>query len=191
MNIDMIGTKVDGFLPKIGGFIGSALGGVGGFFSSLVSMKLLAGIAAGVFLVMGFTIWTTTKQRDAAVKTTNQIGAVVAGIAGVDPSKVKTGQIIATLQTIGKDRDTARREASGFKEAAARQTTANKGLALETKTAKANADKAVSAVAIVTHQRDAWIAKAKIAATRTDRKAAELELKQTEEVLDALYQNGF
>lgn len=40
-------------------------------------------------------------------------------------------------------------------------------------------------------QRDEWIRRARAAETRTERLSAEAELRETEEVLDALYASGF
>lgn len=171
--------------------IGRATEGIGGFVTSLLSGKLLAGIAAGTLLVMGFMLWTTTKQRDAARKITRDIGVVVAGLVGVDPVTFKNGQIIPTLRVIATDRDTARRERDNFRSAAARQSTAVIALGKETARQRLRADEAVQIVKTVTRERDVWITRAKLASTRTERLACEVELKQTEEVLDALYQNGF
>jgi hypothetical protein len=186
-----IGNKIDGLIPKLASGLGTGLSAAGGFISTFISGKMLFGMVAGVIALMGVLLVSTTKQRDAAVKTNNDIGNAVATAAGVDPTKFKIDQIIPTLLVITADRDTARRERDGFKNSAARQTTAIKAQAATTIRERKRADAAVVAAFKVSRQRDVWIGKAQVAAKRTNRLAADAELKQTEDTFNALYNAGF
>ena len=50
---------------------------------------------------------------------------------------------------------------------------------------------AAASAADAVRQRDAWIARARAAETRTERLSAEEELRECEAVLDRLYSQGF
>lgn len=71
------------------------------------------------------------------------------------------------------------------------QSSSIRALEQETNAAQASAAANRKLIVEVTRQRDAWIARARSAETRTERLSAEEELKQCNDVLDRLYSQGF
>lgn len=167
--------------------VGTAASGFGG----LISMKVLLGMFTGVALVMGIIIWKQGHDLGTVRGQVTAIRGVVAEAAGIPVENLKDGQIANVIRTIAVDRDTARKEAKSFKAVAATQSASVKRLGVETIQARAKAVTNLQRVATITVERDRWVSEARRNANRTQHLTEQLELKQVEDVQDALYNLGF
>lgn len=166
---------------------GTAVTGLGG----LISMKVLLGIFTGVALVMGITIWKQGHDLKRVNGQVTDIRTAVADAAGIPVDKLDVGQIANTVRVIKVNLATARNEAKNFKAVSATQSAAVTRLGTETAKARAQATANIKRVAQITAERDAWVSNARQRATRTKPQPAPVELKQVEDVQDALYNLGF
>jgi len=97
----------------------------------------------------------------------------------------------SAIEKIGTQKLDLLRKLNDTKEALNDQTFRVLELGQQTQRLRSEADRQRALVQQLTVQRDAWIAKAKAASTRTQRLSAEEEVRQCEEAMDALYQAGF
>lgn len=162
---------------------------IGGVFSSIISLRVLAGIAVGGFTVLGVLLWMTSGKLDNANETIRVITVAVAEAAGMD--KVAPKDAPARIREVAAKRDVYLRERDGYKQAVESQTTAIQRLETETAAARVQANKASREVQRVVKERNKWIAEANSRSTRTERAALEEEARLMEEALDALYEDGF
>lgn len=105
-------------------------------------------------------------------------------VSGYDKLAVAVHKVDIDRQRYKRERDAAQ----GVVEV---QSSSIRALEAETAEAVRQAEQKRKQIAEVTRQRDAWIARARQAETRTERMSAEKELEQCEQVLDRLYASGF
>lgn len=117
------------------------------------------------------------------------ITAAVAHGAGLDT--LKPSQAISAVRSIVKERDQYRANADNAKQQLDRQGQSIRDLAAQSARQKSLSAEQRARIAELLEQRDAWIARAEAAATRTERLAAEQEARICGEVADALYNAGF
>lgn len=182
---DISSIHSPGILSRLAGGFGGITGAIGGLFST----KLFLGMVAGAFLVMGGLLWKAGHDRDVAQGYVTSIGNTVAEALGVD--KLQPKQIVPAIQEIATRRDVYKRERDNFSNSLRNQSNAVVSLQTETRRLRQQSNENLKLAQSMTRQRDGWIRKAKEAATRTERLSAEEEIKRVEEVLDALYENGF
>jgi hypothetical protein len=157
--------------------------------TGLLSLRVIAGIGAGVLLVCGFMWWKATSDRDVANGRLDEVAQIIAAANGGD--KVDRKKIVSEVRTIITERAIARRERDGYKTTAETQTREVRRLNEETERMRAQSARQIREVQSLTRQRDRWIAEAQKSATRTQPRSDQEELRQMQEVLDALYRNGF
>lgn len=99
--------------------------------------------------------------------------------------------LVPVANKVGAERARYRRERDAAQGVVDVQSASIRQLGQESADAARQAQQLRQQIAAVTQQRDAWIARARAASTRTERLSAEQELAQCEAVLDRLYAAGF
>lgn len=172
--------------PKLG-----LLSRASGFISNFISMKWLVFILIGGLLAMTAWGWRMDSLREKWRTTAYEITWEVAAVAGIDRSKLKPKDAVAKIRGIAEDRDLFRRERDNARGVIDVQSTSIRNYEKETNRMRAISAKQAKLVASLIAQRNVWIQRAKDAGTRTERLTCEEELKETEDVLDALYEAGY
>ena len=120
-----------------------------------------------------------------------QLDRISIAIGDVTGHRPKAADMPVTIAAIGIVRDRYRLQRDEARGLVDRQSTSIQALADEGKRQAAisarNRELALSAL----RERDAWIARAEAAETRTARRSAEAEAAECERVADALYRDGF
>lgn len=100
-------------------------------------------------------------------------------------------QIGQALNQVIADRDHFKRERDNARAVLATQSETIRAYEAETNRLRAISERNAELAAAAIRDRDMWIARAEQASTRTERLSAEEELRQCEEVLNALYEADF
>lgn len=164
---------------------GSVIAGASGLFS----IKMLAGMVAGVLLVFGLLWWKAAHDRDVANDRLDEIANIIAAANGA--GTIERKHLVTEVQTIITERAVARRERDGFKATAETQTREVRRLNEETERLRTESERQVRQVQSLVRERDRWIADAQEKATRIEQLPDPEEVRLMEEALDALYRDGF
>jgi hypothetical protein len=97
----------------------------------------------------------------------------------------------AIVNKVGAERARYRQERDAARGLVTTQSNSIRTLEKETAEAARESEANLRMIAEATRQRDFWIKRARAAETRTERRTAQEELNECEQVLDALYQAGF
>jgi hypothetical protein len=120
-----------------------------------------------------------------------QLTEAVITIKRLTGRDVGFGKISATIIDIHTEGQRFKRERDNARDVLEVQTESIRRYEAETKRLRQISAEQAALAARLIADRDKWIAKAKSAATRTERRSAEQELGECESVLDALYAAGF
>lgn len=146
---------------------------------------LVAGIALALSLAWGFRVdhlRAGYKQQLDTIKIA--FADIGEKVSGYDKLPVAVYKLDIQRARYKRERDAAQ----GVVEV---QSSSIRALEAETAEAVRQSEQRRKQIAEVTRQRDAWIARARQAETRTERMSAEEELRECEQVLDRLYASGF
>lgn len=117
------------------------------------------------------------------------LSTVVVEMAG--PEAMVKGDPAQTVRNLAKQRDIARRERDAAKNIMIQQGESIRLYKEESDRLRKLSTEQRAEIVRLSQQREVWIAKAEAASTRTERLAAEAEVKICEQVMDELYANGF
>lgn len=151
----------------------------------------LARILGPLIVIALLTAWALRLNNRRAYW--QDITVAVTSVLGnaVDNPKLKPGKAVETAREVVRTRDQYQRERDSANQALVVQGQSILDAEVVAAKAKADAARAVLGVKKLTEQRDIWIAKARAAATPTERLTCEQELANVEETLDALRNSGF
>jgi hypothetical protein len=121
----------------------------------------------------------------------DQLGQVTATIEKVTGRATTAAGAPIAIEAVGILRDRYRLEREDARATVERQSTSIRGLAAESARQAAIGVQNRKLAEATMRERDAWIARAEAAETRTVRASAETEVAECEQVLDALYADGF
>lgn len=164
-----------------------------GWLSPLGALKarIVAGIGiAALIAILGLSAWgwRVDTLRGRYLDRLNSVRIV---LADVGMGKPKAGEEANAVKLLGAERDKAIAERDQARTLVDVQSASIDRLHAETVEAEREAEANRKLVAATVKERDAWIARAKAAETRTERLSAEQEVAECEAVLDDLREKGF
>lgn len=148
-------------------------------------LALAGGVAILLFVSLAFR-WNSLRAQH--LETINNTASVLtdAGWKNVNERTLQ-GAVASVLN----QRDKARSERDKAVVVIDLQTAGIETMERDAKAARDEAARQKVLIAQTTRERDAWIAKARNASTRTERLSAEQEVAECEGVLNDLYRDGF
>jgi hypothetical protein len=120
-----------------------------------------------------------------------RLDRIAIAIEDVTGRKPTDGEEPATIRAVGLVRDRYRLQRNEARQVVERQSRSIRTLADETTRQAAIGARNRALAVTALRERDAWIARAEAAETRTARLSAEAEAAECERVADALYREGF
>lgn len=131
------------------------------------------------------------RTRDKVTRYEQQFGAIRVEFENGGIKKPKAGEEVDGVRLIIRQRDAARSELQLADSVIDRQSATIDNLGARRAEAVRKAEQAQKLMAEMKRQRDYWIAEARNASTRTERRSAEDEVAECESVMDDLRRQGF
>jgi hypothetical protein len=157
--------------------------------TALAAIRRYAAIGLVVALLLALAWGARVDHLRAGYKAA--LGRILVSIDLATGRKVTADAAPVTIEAIGVLRDRYRQERNDARAVVDRQSASIRAAGEETARLQAVAARNRQLAEATVRERDAWIERAQVAETRTQRLSAEAELEECNAVLDALYRDGF
>lgn len=146
------------------------------------------GMAVALLIAAGLA-WRADSLRSHWKSQAEGITVTIREVSGLEELEVEDAS--QAVRNLGESRDRAQRERDGAKDVMVRQGESIRVYRAESERLRQLSTEQRAEIVRLSQQRNEWIAKAQAASTRTERLAAEAEVKICEQVMDDLYEAGF
>lgn len=160
-------------------------------FIGTVTTKLLGGALAGLGIATLLIAGWGARVNHLRAEYKDTLDGIVQTVERLGKRKLTYGTVTAEIVTIHETGEQFRRERDNARAVVQQQSEAIRVYEAETKRLQAISAEKQKLVAKLIADRNVWIGKARTAASRVEKLTAEQELKECDQVLDAIYEADF